>query len=364
MNSVTLPRILKDIDTLPHQQAISIVMPFEPKMTPGEELKRSLRVALEQVQQKVMAGDQNELNGLVLQKLRNLVKGLNYSTYKKSIAIYVSPVFEKVLYLDIPVEMRITVNETLDIRNLVLAKKELCQYLVLVIDESCSSIYLGKNANLAKIKSNIPYANLYAPENHNGTRSPADNVLSAEDGRLNGLMHASDQGLTEMLTSYPLPVFAVGPTEIIDRFKRITTNSRNILEFRYTDPGFQSEAELSNLMQPFVADWKRLKKKYLNQQLDNATHDHKLAEGIGNIWKMASANRGRILIVESDYKYSAQLLEDKDGLYTSKEAYRVYSHINDTVDEVIEIVLENGGDVEFVKKEQLSNRNHIVLIQR
>lgn len=362
MNSATLPRIRKVIDTSPDQPAISIVMPFEPKMTPGTELRRVLRIALEEVQRQIVTGD-NELNGLVLQKLRNLVKGLNYSTYKKSIAIYMSPVFEKVLYLDFPVEMRITVGEPLDIRSSVLAKKELCQYLVLLIDEACSSIYLGRYLHLSKIKSNIPYTNFEEVESIKDPQL-VEKVQNPNDGRLTGLVYASDQGLTEMLASYPFPVFAVGPKEIIDRFKEMTTNNRNILEFRSTGTGFQSEAELSELVQPFVADWKRLKKKYLNQQVDNATHDHKLAEGIGNIWKMASANRGRILIVESDYKYSAQLLEDKDGLYTSKESNHVYSHINDTVDEIIETVLENGGDVEFVKKDELNNHKHVVLIER
>ena len=72
---------------------------------------------------------------LVLQKLKYIIKNLDFSTHKKSIAIYVSPVFEKVLYLNIEVEERIVLDKSFHIQDLIKNKKELHQYLLLQLTD-------------------------------------------------------------------------------------------------------------------------------------------------------------------------------------------------------------------------------------
>ena len=55
---------------------------------------------------------------MMMKKLRTIIKNLNFNTHKKSIAIFLSPVFEKVLYLDISVEEKIIIDESFEIRDL------------------------------------------------------------------------------------------------------------------------------------------------------------------------------------------------------------------------------------------------------
>jgi hypothetical protein len=40
-----------------------------------------------------------------------------------------------------------------------------------------------------------------------------------------------------------------------------------------------------------------------------------------------------------------------------------YSHIHNAIDNIIETVLENGGDIESVENGSLDNYEHIVLLQ-
>ncbi len=49
-------------------------------------------------------------------------------------------------------------------------------------------------------------------------------------------------------------------------------------------------------------------------------------------------------------------------IYKADEAGNQISYIRDAVDDVIEKVLEKGGDVEFVDKDLLSNYQHIALV--
>ena len=87
-----------------YRPAISIIMPFEPKMNQKTALSHSLKIAADKVERELREAYSTEIIELVMGKLRSVISNLNYNTHKKSIAIYVSTVFEKVLYLDIAVE--------------------------------------------------------------------------------------------------------------------------------------------------------------------------------------------------------------------------------------------------------------------
>lgn len=362
MSSATLHRSSKVIESGLDQPAISIVLPFEPKMNFKSEIADRLKAALDQVQQEV-ADHRNDISGLVMQKLRNLVKNLNFSTYKKSIVIYVSPVFEKILYLDIPVEPKITINEPFDIRQLILQRKQSQQFLLLVLNEYCSNIYLGNDSGLNKIKSNIPNFIRSATSENTVSQGIACDASTHIDDKLMRIVCNADEGLTALLEAYPLPVLAIGPENIVKFFEATTTHRKTILEYGFISSDQLSPSQLFDIIKPVISDWQRIKMNFLQQQLDIAMSTHKLSTGIGNVWKVASEGKGRLLVIEEDYRYAAQLLESEDGLYTSKEPYHKYSHVRDAVDDIIEIVLENGGEVEFAGKGLLNSMKHIALIQ-
>ena len=361
MKSINLPAspaVNKANEPSLYQPAISIILPFEPKMVPKSKIIDALKAALETVHRYVAASTPSDANTLVMQKLRKAVRNLNFNTYTKSIAIYISPVLEKVLYLEMLVEPKVTVNEPLDIRDLVLAKKRIAEFLVLHIDEFSSNIYHKVGEKLTRIKSNI----LYGAEA--GQPLEPEKISNSVEQRLKNISQCSDKGLTDILQAYPLPVFVVGPRRAVNYFAQNTSGKEKIVEYLYMKEDPSSEKEIAGAIQPIATDWDKVQQKYLRQLLETANTLHKLATGIGNVWKMASRWTATLLMVEKNYRHSNQLLESEEGLYTSSEPYTRYSHIRNAVDYIIEIVLENGGDVEFVETEVLRGCKNIALIQR
>lgn len=69
------------------------------------------------------------------------------------------------------------------------------------------------------------------------------------------------------------------------------------------------------------------------------------------------------LVLEKNYMYAAQHGATESEIYKPVEPYNKFSIIKDAVDDVIEKVLENGGDVEFVDEGVLDKYHHIALIQ-
>src|SRR5690606_37059334 len=137
-----------------HWPAVSIVMPFEPVIQRKDDLMMRLQKAVKKAEWEMGTGYDEDLAGLVSLRLRTVIKKLNFSTFKKSIAIYVSPVFEKVIYLNMPVNETITVDDSFMVRDILRAKKQIAHYLVLLLGETRSGVYEGGNSDLVKIKFN------------------------------------------------------------------------------------------------------------------------------------------------------------------------------------------------------------------
>ena len=95
MNSSVTPEIKEILEAVHYRPAISIIMPFEPKMGLKKELANSLKIAADKVEQMLLNDYPRDIAALVMKKLRTIIRDLNFNTHKKSIAIYVSPVFEK-----------------------------------------------------------------------------------------------------------------------------------------------------------------------------------------------------------------------------------------------------------------------------
>src|SRR5690242_15372440 len=95
--------------------SVSIFMPFNPKM----EMKNKLMFSLSKVTDKAVSELQNKYPGemslLLIHKLRAIIKKLDFNTHRKTLAIFASPVFEKIYYLNVDVEETVIVNESLQI---------------------------------------------------------------------------------------------------------------------------------------------------------------------------------------------------------------------------------------------------------
>jgi hypothetical protein len=363
MPSVISSEIQDVMQAVHYRPAISIIMPFEPKMNLKASLDHSLKVAIQKTEKELLENYPKEVGDLVLNKLHNIITGLNYNTHKKSIAIYVSPVFEKVLYLDIPVEEKIIVDESFEIRDLVYCKKQLHNYLVLVLSSKESKMFLGNSETFVRISSTTPDS-VYAYVNDAPERVANFSDVNERKAIITEkfLLHV-DKGLDIILNAYQLPLFVLGVEKIIGHFKKLTKHGAAVIDYVHGNYEEATGEELKRVLHTYVADWKQVKQKDLLNLLNDAADKKKLAVGIKNVWAEAMNQKGRLLVVEKNYMYPAQHGGNADEIYPAGTVFNKFSHIKDAVDDVIEKVLENGGDVEFTDPPLLGKYEHIALIE-
>ena len=352
--------VMEEIKYLP---TISILQPFAPMMSLKSELEYKLNRALEKVESDLMDHYPADKVLPVILKLNILIHNLNYNTQKKSIAIFVSPVTEKVYYLDILVEEKIVSDESFKIRDLIYSKKQDIEYLVLLLSAEWSKMYLGSCEKFNLIKSNVP-ENIFAYKDDIAEK--VSNFSDADKRKeilLDKFLHEMDEGLSLVLKAYNLPVFVMGTEKVLGHFKKITKNAEKLVEFIHGNYNGATEAEIHNALQPYIADWKKVKQQNILLELGKATDYEKVAFGIEDVWKAATHKNCKLLVVEKDFLYPSYLEINSDRISKAGSLSNNPFYIKDAVDDVIEKVLQNDGDAEFVDNNVLKDYGRIALIK-
>jgi hypothetical protein len=334
-------------------------MPFHPIMSAKKDLEFQLKRAVEKIEYDLMEQYPRDKAVPVLEKLRGMIRTLNYNTHKKSVAIFVSPVIEKVYYLDFAVEEKIVIDESFEIRDLVYAKKQTIQYLVLLLSAGESKMYLGNCCSFLLIKSNVPAYENEAPEKVGNFSDPvAHNELLLE-----GFLHHMDQGLAQILKAYPLPVFVLGAEKVLEHFRQITHHEKNIVGYVYGNFLDAGETVIHAAMQPYLDNWQKVRQTDLVNRIGAAANERTLSAGIREAWKASSCRNSRLLIVEKGFIYPARNAPEPGSIYLETSHHDNPFYIKDAVDDVMEKVLAGGGDVEFVEDGFLQQYDHIALIR-
>ncbi|MBL0146260.1 MAG: hypothetical protein IPP48_11285 [Chitinophagaceae bacterium] len=363
MNTIATPEIREVMEAVHYRPAVSIILPFEPKMSSKFEIASALKAAATKVEKELKNNYPNELSSIVIEKLSRLIKDLNFGTHKKSIAIYVSPVFEKVLYLDIALEEKIIIDESFEIRDLVYCKKQLHKFLILMLSSKECRIFLGNSENFARILINT-HTSIFPNENDIPERvANFTNIQDRKEILMDKFVHQVDNELEPILNNYHLPLFVLGTKRISGHFSKITRHTNAIIEYIHGNYEETTTHELKQVLEPYIKNWQNTFHKELLTKIEAAADTKKLATGIKNVWHDAMNLKGKLLVVEKNYMYAAQQSSNKDIIYKIAHPYNTFSFIKDAVDDVIEKVLENGGDIEFVDEGVLTKYNHIALIE-
>ncbi len=351
--------VLSAVKYLP---SISIILPFEPKIAKHRELEYMLQQVIKRVGRELMKNYPDELANPVIEKLRTLIRKIDYSSFKRSIALYVSPIIQKVFYLDIPVEEKVMIDETFEIRDLVYSKKDIHKYLILVLSAERSRIFVGNTTEFLRIASNTPEHSATIKNDIASRVGMFSDPSARREILLDKFLSQVDRGLDHILNAYSMPLFVMGTEKAIGHFKKLTKHAQHIINYVHGNFDDASEAVIRSAIAPVVADWKKVKQNELLLQLEASNSMGRLSVGMKEVWKSASRKTGKLLIVEKNYQVPATLGDEPEKILTLETSTPPF-YIKDAVDDVIQKVLENGGDVEFVDEGVLLNYNQIALIR-
>jgi len=333
--------------------AVSLIMPFDPKMSHKGDIVHRLKCAADKVVKQLWSDYPQQVATLVAGKLKKLLSDLNYSTHKKSIAVYVSPVFEKVFYLDMEVEPTVSVSNEFAIQELLQSRKILQDYLVLVLGGKQCRIFSGSQGKLRKIVADAAET-VYAyvnevPEkvaNFSDTGKRRENVMEK-------FLRHMDNSLSLILNANPLPVFILGSERTAGHFKSLTKNKAAIIDYVFGNYEHASPESILETITPYLEGWENVRQTAILHRMEEAAGNRHLSAGMNEVFEQACLHKGKLLLLEKDFDYSQ----------VSRPVFTGFPLVKNVVEETIEKVLESGGEVDFVEPGMLKKYDHIAMIQ-
>lgn len=338
------------MEAVHYRPSITLLMPSRASIGMKEEMQQYLKREGDKIRKKLSAEYPNDTVSLVMQKLNDLFAGITYDNLKKSIAVYVSPVFAKLLYLDVPLEEKLVIDEVFEIRDIVYSKKQLSKYLLLVLGSRDVDLYLVDEGNWVKVLTDSDKSLSTAGKDLHDKVANFSDTVAIHDAETEKFLHYTDHLLKKIESSYPLPLFVMGVDSILGHFRKITHYSDHIAAYIHGDHQHASLPELKKIIQPYINKRDALLQQQIKMQLNDAAGRKKLSAGIKEVWQQAKSKNAGLLVVEKNYMFSSEL--DMPG-----------SNGRDLVDESIRYVLEAGGDVAFVGHGLLKKYKHIALIR-
>jgi hypothetical protein len=292
----------------------------------------------------------------ILEKLFSVTASLNYTSQKKSVVIYLSGNTERVYYLNSIVKEDVSVGRPFTAKDIFRNEEFARKYLVLVLTKEFTKIFEGQSDNLSLHVLNLP-------EQVAAYSGYSSNEFKTQKDFLQQFLNHAIGILKILLSSNAIPYFVVATAEAKDVFLSLSECPKNAIAYINLESDLPSDAEISHAIKPFISDWTEVRNKDIMNQIRLAEQNGKLVAGIEEVWKTARHCRCKLLAVEKNYQAPAYFDNHSTIPFNRDMIVTNSLHMKDAVDDAIEQVLKDGGEVHLVEQGLLDHYLHITLIK-
>ncbi len=298
----------------------------------------------------------------VVNNLRELVGKVDWEHTLNGLALFASKGRSAAVSLPFRVKPRAMIDESFATRDLVYAFNRAPPYRVLS---------LGHIARLYDAWAWVldEHTARPFPMRHRGpggaSKLPGGqgiNRSAVRDEAHRTFFRSVDDAVGAVQKANPLPLVVVGVERNLAFYREVTRQGDAIVGMLAGNHERTPPDVLGKLVWPCFEAGATLRRTEALVHLDQAVSAQRHASGIDQVWRAAVGGKCRTLLVEKEFKYPADLSPEGDRLlpYTGKGA----AALDDAVDEVIERVMDSGGEVFFYASGDLDAHQRIAAVLR
>lgn len=314
-------------------------------------------------QQLQKGGGKPEIDA-VTKRLEKLLSSIDFRSTLDGLALFVNPGFAQSVYLPFSLQKRVVVDKSFFIRDLVYAMNRTPRYWVLVLSEKPTRLFEATRDDLVEIRQGG------FPMTHEGPggSEPLPGGFGVKKSAYRDEYHrkffrAVDSALDAFLTSERMPILVVGVDRYLAFFRKVSRHNELVLATLQGSHDQTSPHELGCLVWPLIKAKMAEERIMELDALEKAVGERNSVSGVGEVWRLAKAGRGRVLLVEEGFHFPAKA--DKNGrVIRPMEGGDPSNGMDDAVDEIIDMMLRTQGKVVFLKDGMLAKHQRIALILR
>jgi hypothetical protein len=319
------------------------------------QLQEQLRLLVKKAEKILQSQYSNTEVRQVTDRLNLVLRKLNFHCFKKSVAVFVSASYHKVLYLEMKLRESVQLNSSFEITDLLALKEQPVEYLLLVLNDRWAKTYQGNESGFKLIKTDRPKP--FPDVKQQGSYS-----LECRRKAVPGSLYRQIAGDFSLITSaYFLPVFVIGSVRNVNYFSEMIHRSEDIVQVIYSNTDNISEPLIFQKLKPYFLKWHYIKYRYLRRQLNEADRNTRVTYGKSNVMSHLNQANGSLLMIEESSLYGADTSSvsviNRNGDIVPQSSAR-----GSALEFMIESFLGSGGDVEVLPDGFLKDYENIALI--
>ncbi len=263
--------------------------------------------------------------------------------------------------LPFPVVEAVTVGTAPATRSLIQGLQRSPRYRLVVVSDKATRLFEGMRDDLWEQKSHgFPFSADVVPRDLRSIAGRFARQPAGDDKeQWRNFYRDVDDGLTTAIGDDPLPIVLAGVAVSTAMFEDVSANKKSVIG---KIDGAQEGATVHTLGSqawPLIRQNLEARRSTVIAELSDAKHANKAVTGIDDVWRLVSEGRGRLLVVEEDYRAEPMVEIDHQLVTSAADRPGV---MEDPVDELIEHHVRSGGAVEFVAHDSLAHLGQIGLI--
>jgi len=282
----------------------------------------------------------------------------------QGLALFVSEFRTEVVRLPIPVEDRVVVDPTFATRDLLRALDEDPRYRLLVLSERTARLFEGRTSQLRNVvNGSFPVSTSMGHDRRDRSRQFGRERSDRRDATLRSHLRKVDDALLARCGDEPLPLIVAGGPRQLASFMALSTQATTVVGELHGSHEQTPVGALAALARPLLGQHRQASQRAAMVRLDGRQERHRLAEGIDAVWAAAVDGRVDRLWVEETFALPARVAPDGRGLEPAVDIEHP-DVIDDTVDEILELVHRAGGQAAVVDDGALTDRQRIAALIR
>jgi hypothetical protein len=352
---------------------VSIILPTH-RLSPERrvdnlKLKNSITAAKQLLQYKYTVSNIQ----ILMEAIDEIYDTIDFSHNSDGLGIYISSDIKLAVQFPFPVEEKVMVGDSFEIRDLLYKDNFSVPYLVILLSKNQIRLFKGLLDELEEIIDEsfpLSYEEEYEYNppsrgtpftGHTTVRNFEKEKSSLQEIRFQQFCHKADKLLNQYVTT--LPIILLGVEKDIAWFQKVSAHSTNLVLTIDGNYDYLNQKQLTDIIWPVMFEHLQHQRALLIKELDEKLGGHLVVSGIQNVWQATKEGKAFKLLVEKDFRKSGFITDDGYQFH-ERPTSKPYKIVSDAVDDIMEMVLKMGGQVFFTDNQLLKDYQQIALITR
>ena len=358
MNLLKIYQDLKHVQATP---AVSIFVPTHRTFPDNEQDSIAVKNALSELENRLLEQNDKRTTEGILDQINQKLEGHNHNYNLDSLAIFATLEEAHILKLPFQTASRVVIDERYALREFIRELNNGQGYYLLAVNRDQARLIEAYNDQVNhEFDHSDELQNSTFPIQYDNGAIDRNND-TAEENAFKEYLNRVDKSVQEVYNQNNLPVFIVADPRTSALYEQVCDNKRVIAATVNSNQHQGSAQDLVNDIQEHVHQHRQQQQIELLDKIGQARGQNQLLEDFTQIYAGTVEGRIKELFVRKGYVQPAKVDAEKLQVQVTDEEDRT---TDDLIDDLIELTLQNGGDVHFIASEHFPENANLFATTR